>query len=124
VKRKRTEMITKKLEGTLLDYWVSRALQTPIDRSKRFHPVSADAPRNYDPQDYPVGSGPGVVPPYSTDWGAAGAVIDRMGAGRNGICLTGSLDDGFQADHAAGATPLVALMRSFVVSVFGAEVPG
>jgi hypothetical protein len=78
----------------------------------------------HDPRDYPVGSGPGVVPPYSTDWGAAGAIIDRMSAGRNGICLNGSINDGFQADHAAGATPLVALMRSFVVSVFGAEVPG
>ncbi|MFM0627815.1 hypothetical protein [Paraburkholderia xenovorans] len=44
-------MKTKKLEGTLLDYWVSRALQTPIDRSKRFDPVSADAPRDYDPRD-------------------------------------------------------------------------
>ncbi|ASW00114.1 phage protein NinX family protein [Paraburkholderia aromaticivorans] len=117
-------MKTKKLEGTLLDYWVSRALQTPIDRSKRFDPVSAGAQTHYDPRDYPVGSGPGVVPPYSTDWGAAGAVIDRMSAGRNGIRLIGSLDDGFQADHASGATPLVALMRSFVVNVFGVDVPG
>jgi hypothetical protein len=117
-------MKTKKLEGTLLDYWVSRAMQTPLDRSKQFDPVSAGTPQYYDPRDYPVGSGPGVVPPYSTNWGAAGTVIDRMSAGRNGICLTGSVDGGFQADHAAGATPLVALMRSFVVSVFGAEVPG
>jgi hypothetical protein len=117
-------MKTNKLEGTLLDYWVSRAVQTPLDRSKRFEPVSAKTMQYHDPRDYPVGSGPGVVPPYSTDWGAAGAIIDRMSAGRNGICLNGSINDGFQADHAAGATPLVALMRSFVVSVFGAEVPG
>lgn len=117
-------MKTNKLEGAVLDYWVSRALQTPTDKSRRFDPVSAGEPTRYDPRDYPVGSGPGVVPPYSTDWGVAGPVIDRMSAGRNGICLTGNIDDGFQADHASGATPLVALMRSFVVSVFGADVPG
>ncbi|WP_165185771.1 phage protein NinX family protein [Paraburkholderia dioscoreae] len=116
-------MKTKKLEGAVLDYWVSRALKTPIDQSKRFDPVSTDAPRHHDPRDFPDGSGSGAVPPYSTDWGIAGGVIDRMCAGRNGICLTGSVDDGFQANHAAGAAPLVALMRSFVFSVFGSEVP-
>jgi hypothetical protein len=64
------------------------------------------------------------MPPYSTDWGAVGGVIDRMSAGRNGIHLIGLLDDGFKATHASGATPLVALMRSFAISVFGADVPG
>jgi hypothetical protein len=117
-------MKTKKLEGSLLDYWVSRALQTPIDRSQQFDPVSRDAPRHEDPRGYPVGSGPGVVPPYSTSWGAAGVVIDRMCAGRNGIILTGTAADGFEAAHSKGATPLIALMRSFVWGVFGDEVPG
>jgi hypothetical protein len=84
-------MKTKNLERALPDYWVSRVMQTPINRGKRFEPVSRDHPKYCYPRDYPVGSGPSVVPGYSTDWGAAGPIIDHMSAGRNGICLTGSL---------------------------------
>ncbi|WP_433705782.1 phage protein NinX family protein [Paraburkholderia sacchari] len=115
-------MKTKDLSGNNLNYWVSRALQTPPNRGRAFEPVSKE--EFHKPGDFPEPHIPGAIPDYSTDWDAAGTVLDRVSEGAHGFVMSGErgrYEARIGSIWQRGETPLVAFMRAFVGSVYGEE---
>ena len=101
-------MRTSELQGAALDWAVARcegayapSVDTDIDGAKRI---------NYG----------GMYPEWSTDWAAAGPIIER-----ERIAIQGDGNDGWQAGdwfQFNGPTPLIAAMRCYVASKLGDEV--
>lgn len=109
------------LEGPLLDFWVARALDM-----KFRYPWCFDGTQT-DPQPFAVNWmtekawGLGDWEP-STNWAQGGGVIEHAK-----IKLYPSIHEGFWDAYiepwtVGGATPLVAAMRAFVASKYGADV--
>lgn len=101
-------MKVSELEGVALDYQVKRALRSEVSRELPKHATA--------------------MIKYSTDWEAAAPIIEGRIAHRSGpgegvysaflITQSASEDTHLQT----GPTPLVAMMRCYVASVFGDEV--
>jgi hypothetical protein len=112
-------MKTSELTGALLDYWVARANGWTRSASAWVddHGVEQFAPAPcYDP---------------SHDWGLAGQIIERergrispeMMESDRPVVYVASMGTGLNRYQCFGPTHLIAAMRSFVGSQFGAEVP-
>ena len=94
------------LEGSALDYWVARVINND--------PAIADVMAQ--------------VAHYSTNWAAAGPIIERERIGILAIdgtdCwIAGKSPEAIDWSRRDARSPLVAAMRCFVKSKYGEEVP-
>lgn len=116
-------MKVAELEGALLDYWVGRAYGLDA------HELRRDASgTSYVDRQWGVGNRVKFSP--STDWAQAGQFIEREKiAFWPGSERESAKARKIYADEAGriflhiGATPLIAIMRTYVDSKFGEEVP-
>lgn len=105
------------LEGVWLDYWVAKA---------EGYPLSCDWNQG---EHILIGTGAGDLGHFSpsTNWVDGGEIIEREGIdiAREGI--TGDRHWRAMVDHTVGVfegeTALIAAMRCYVASKFGADVP-
>ncbi len=115
-------MKVSELTGDTLDYWVARAEQKSGFVSVVLFNCTFD------------GVASKGIADYSTDWAGAGPIIEReriaiFSAGEYGWAafIQENPDcphvDTHAADEMCGPTPLIAAMRAYVASKFGAEVP-
>jgi hypothetical protein len=110
-------MKVAELTGALLDVWVARVIGLPVAGI-----VGGECFIRDDPN-------PWRFRP-TTSWEQAGAIIERECIAVrpclwiSGQCVEWSAEMGLQESHyRTGDTPLIAAMRAYVASKFGAEVP-